>query len=140
MFLRVLQRVLIFAFSATFLALLAVGIVRVKQHGEADDGAPRAVSATPGTTARQSGSGGGLTGQSYDTPWGPVTVSVKLSGGKIAAIDTPDYPDSGPSVDARSILIDQAIKAGNANIQGVSGATYTSLAFKRSLENALASR
>lgn len=138
MSLRILQRILIFGFSATFLALLVTGIVRVRQHGEVAERTPRAASTAAVPTAQSNS--GGVTGQSYDTPWGPVSVSVVVSGSKIASIETPDYPDSDPSVQARSTLIRQAIKAGNANIQGVSGATYTSLAFKRSLENALASK
>jgi hypothetical protein len=66
-----------------------------------------------------------------------VTVAITMQGGKLIAIDTPKYPDSPPSQYARSRLIAQALAAGSANIQGVSGATYTSLAFTRSLESAL---
>ncbi len=78
------------------------------------------------------------TGDSYRTPWGNVTVSITATNKKVTAIDTPSYPHSGPSVYAREELISQAIASGSANIQGVSGATYTSLAFAKSLESALA--
>ncbi len=79
-----------------------------------------------------------FTGSTYSIPWGNVTVSVTTDGGKIVAVDTPDIPNSPPSRYAQPILIQQALQAGSANIQGVSGATYTSLAFQKSLENAIA--
>lgn len=79
-----------------------------------------------------------IDGSSYKTPWGAVTVHLSIVNGKIKSITTPDYPDSPPSVYAQSYLIREALQAGSANIQGVSGATYTSLAFQRSLESALA--
>lgn len=77
------------------------------------------------------------TGTTYRIPWGNVTVSIDVQGGKLIAVQTPDIPDSPPSQYAQPILIQQALRAGSANIQGVSGATYTSLAFERSLESAL---
>jgi hypothetical protein len=49
----------------------------------------------------------------------------------------PQIPNSPPSVYAEPYLVQQALALGTANIQGVSGATYTSLAFKSSLESAL---
>lgn len=64
-------------------------------------------------------------------------MAIAIQGGKLVAVSTPDYPNSPPSQYAHSQLIAQALAAGSANIQGVSGATYTSLAFTRSLESAL---
>ncbi len=77
------------------------------------------------------------TGRTYSVPWGLVTVRVVFDNNKIIGIETPDYPDSPPSQYARAYLIKQSIKENSANIQGVSGATYTSLAFQHSLESAL---
>jgi hypothetical protein len=50
----------------------------------------------------------------------------------------PTIPNSPPSVYAEPYLVQQALSAGSANIQGVSSATYTSIAFKSSLESAIA--
>lgn len=52
---------------------------------------------------------------------------------------TPDYLESELSVYARPYLIEQALRAKSANIQGVSGATYTSIAFQYSLESTIVS-
>ena len=67
-----------------------------------------------------------------------MSVQITVQSGKIISVTTPSYPNSGPSTRAHSTLIQQAIQANSANIQGVSGATYTSLAFEKSLESALA--
>ena len=97
-------------------------------------------SATPTPTLRPTptpAARGIFTGTTYRIPWGNVTVSIDVQGGKLIGVQTPDIPNSPPSQYAQPILIQQALRAGSANIQGVSGATYTSLAFERSLESAL---
>lgn len=76
-------------------------------------------------------------GAVYETPFGPVGVSITVSNKKIVEVSTPTYPDSPPSIYAQSELVAQALAANSSNIQGVSGATYTSLAFSRSLESAI---
>jgi hypothetical protein len=65
-------------------------------------------------------------------------ASVSVANGKITAVSMPTIPNSPPSVYAEPYLVQQALAAGSANIQGVSGATYTSIAFKSSLESAIA--
>jgi uncharacterized protein with FMN-binding domain len=79
-----------------------------------------------------------FTGKTYQTPFGDVSAAIKVKDGKVIAVTMPLVPDSPPSKYAEPYLIDQVLKAGGANIQGVSGATYTSIAFKSSLESALA--
>jgi len=161
MFKRFFQRLLTVTFIGTFLVLFIVGVSRIKRQGISDGIQPvgpvptptpenttpvpaetvpphTSVPATPGTTPTASARAT-ATGTTYRIPWGDVTVSVVVQNGKLVSVDTPDFPDSPPSQYARPILIRQAIAAGSANIQGVSGATYSSLAFKRSLESALAS-
>ncbi len=88
---------------------------------------------TPAKTASRT-----VTGDTYTIPWGDVTAAITVQNGKITDVTMPDVPYSPPSQYAKDVLINQAIAAGSANIQGVSGATYTSLAFKRSLESAIA--
>ena len=83
------------------------------------------------------GVSGTFTGNAVPTPWGNAVASVTLVNGRLTNVLMPTVPDSPPSVYAKSYLIRQALSSGNANIQGVSGATITSLAFKASLENAL---
>jgi len=76
-------------------------------------------------------------GTTYHIPWGNVSVSIEVQNKKIVAVSTPEMAYSPPSQYAAPILIAQALKAGSADIQGVSGATYTSIAFQKSLESAI---
>lgn len=93
---------------------------------------------TPTSAVTPVGVSGTFTGNAYQTPWGNAVASVTFSNGKITAVTMPQVPNSPPSIQAKPYLIDQALAAGNANIQGVSGATYASIAFKSSLESAIA--
>lgn len=77
-------------------------------------------------------------GATYQTPWGSLATKVQVKNGKIVAVEIPKLPDSPPSIYAEPYLIEQALRSGSSNIQGVSGATVTSNAFKSSLESALA--
>ena len=77
-------------------------------------------------------------GTSYKTPWGNLSTKIQVKNGKIVAVEIPELPDSPPSIYAEPYLIDQALRSGSTNIQGVSGATVTPNAFKSSLESALA--
>jgi len=98
----------------------------------------RQTTATQTITAPSGSVSGTFTGAAYQTPWGNAVASVTFTNGKITAVAMPQVPNSPPSVEAKPFLIDQALKAGGANIQGVSGATYASIAFKSSLESAIA--
>ncbi len=80
-------------------------------------------------------------GVNYD--YGVVSVSVTVSGGKIVKVGIASLNDGA---NPRSQFIDQqaipileqeVINAQSANIQGVSGASYTSAGFDQSLQNAL---
>ena len=133
-----LQKFLIFFFSAVSVVIVVIGVNRAKNTQVFSDTQvpplpPPSDNATPkGVTTLQT-----FTGSSYQTPWGNAVAGVQVKNGEIVAITMPQVPDSPPSIYAEPFLIDQAMKAGSANIQGVSGATYTSIAFKSSLESAL---
>jgi uncharacterized protein with FMN-binding domain len=72
-----------------------------------------------------------------------VSVSVTVSGDKITRIGIASLDDGGnfrsQSIDQQSIPIleQQALQAQSADIQGVSGASYTSQGFAQSLQSAL---
>ncbi|OHA84116.1 MAG: hypothetical protein A2937_02890 [Candidatus Yonathbacteria bacterium RIFCSPLOWO2_01_FULL_47_33b] len=138
-----LQRFFILFFSTLSVGIIIVGVNRAKKVptlGEAptpltptpDQG----TAGTPGTMV--AGTTVSITGKTYQTPYGNVTAAIQVKDGKVVGVTMPQVPNSPPSIYAESYLVDQAIKAGGANIQGVSGATYTSLAFKSSLESAIA--
>ena len=85
---------------------------------------------------------GVYTGPAEPMRWGPVAVRVTVSGGRITAVDEVEYPqERSRSVfltqHAQPVLESEAIAAQGANIQAVSGATYTSTAYAESLQAAL---
>lgn len=75
--------------------------------------------------------------------YGDLSVSVTVSGSKITRVGIASLDDFG---EPRSVEIDQqsipileqeAVQAQSADIQGVSGASYTSYGFEHSLQAAL---
>jgi uncharacterized protein with FMN-binding domain len=83
------------------------------------------------------------TGNVEDAYYGNVQVRVTISGGKIANVEFLDYPqDRRTSVQINSqampYLISEAIQTQSSQVDIVSGATDTSMAFIQSLASALA--
>jgi uncharacterized protein with FMN-binding domain len=83
-----------------------------------------------------------VTGDAIDTRWGPVQVRVTLTGSKITKVETLVVPDSnGRDQEINSfavpILTQEALAAQSAQIDTVSGATYTSEGYAGSLQSAL---
>ena len=83
------------------------------------------------------------TGDAVNYNYGALSVSVKVSGKRITNVSIASLDDGGnfrsQSIDQQSIplLEQQALQAQGANIQGVSGASYTSAGFTQSLQSAL---
>lgn len=85
---------------------------------------------------------GKYTGSVNDAYYGSVQVEVTISGGKITGVKFLQYPDThSTSVyinqQAMPYLQQEAIHAQSANVQLISGATFTSQAFIQSLSSAL---
>ncbi|MGD0702999.1 MAG: FMN-binding protein [Trebonia sp.] len=82
-------------------------------------------------------------GPQVNYSWGVLSVSVTASGTKITKVGIASLDDGGNPrsqyIDQNSIplLEQQAVATQSANIQGVSGASYTSAGFKQSLQAAL---
>ncbi|MEU1943528.1 FMN-binding protein [Streptomyces sp. NPDC059474] len=100
--------------------------------------APTGHSSSGGT----SGTSGTYTGDVSDTAYGPVQVSVTLSHGRITAVKALRTPSDRPrsqqiAANAVPRLTQEALSAQNAHIDAVSGATYTSEGYTRSLQSAL---
>ena len=121
-------------------------------------GAGKASSAPskPGSRATKPGSqatkpGGGstatatartITGAVASTQYGPMQVAVTMVGKKITGVQVLQQTDSGSlsqQIDANSIptLKSETLAAQSAQIDAVSGATYTSEGYKQSLQSAL---
>ena len=83
-----------------------------------------------------------MTGPVFDTRYGPVQVQVTIANGKVADVTALELPsDRARSADisqyVEPILRSEALQAQNGQIDLVSGATYTSIAYARSLQAAL---
>ncbi len=113
--------------------------------GSSTTGSSTAGSSTPSpstSTASTHYKDGTYTGSTADAYYGQVQVSATISGGKISAVKFLQYPNShSTSVyinqQAMPYLKQEAISSQNANVQIISGATFTSQAFIQSLSNAL---
>jgi len=115
---------------------------------------PAQSGASPSTAPTGSGGGGGsgtssgsgkngtYTGSAADTMYGPVQVRATVSGGKLTRVDVLQVPDNGRYeaeivADALPILQSEALSAQSADIDIVSGATFTSQGYAQSLQSAL---
>jgi uncharacterized protein with FMN-binding domain len=107
--------------------------------------APAAPAATAAPTARPSSSGAitaDVAGPIESTPYGDVQVEVKIQNGKIVDVVALQLPyDRRRSAEisqyVEPILHDEALQAQNAQIDAISGATWTSGAYQASLQGAL---
>jgi uncharacterized protein with FMN-binding domain len=94
-----------------------------------------------GGSSQQSSQARTVTGAVATTQYGPVQVRLTLAGGKITKAEAVQAPSGGRSTqvtdDAVPRLNQQAVAAGTADIDTVSGATYTSAGYKQSLQSAL---
>ncbi len=101
-----------------------------------------APAATPAPQPQGQYVSGTYIGASEDAYWGMVQVKAVIKNGALAKVQILQFPNShGTSVyindQALPILQSEAIQAQSANVNGVSGATYTSQAFQQSLASAL---
>jgi uncharacterized protein with FMN-binding domain len=116
-------------------------------------GSPRPGGTAPGGTSASAASPAGsspagsrvtrtVTGQAFPTIYGPVQVKITVTDGRITAATAVQYPQDTPrdqQINSFAIpqLNQEAVAAGNAKIDAVSGATYTSGGYIGSLQNAL---
>lgn len=79
-------------------------------------------------------------GEAVKNPYGTIQVSIKVSGGKITAADA-TYPTTGESATinppAIQKLNQETVQAQSADVDAVSGATFTSESYAKSLQAAL---
>ncbi|GAA2261340.1 hypothetical protein GCM10010145_30670 [Streptomyces ruber] len=126
------------------------GIVLLLSLKPASDPAGSAQAAEPQQTAGAPSAQGGLgaapgartlTGDVVRTEYGPVQVRVTLSGGEITRAEAVQAPTGGRSTQVSDTAVPRlnrnALTAGSADIDAVSGATYTSEGYRKSLQSAL---
>ncbi|GAA5065227.1 FMN-binding protein [Streptomyces similanensis] len=146
---RPLRRVVL-ASAATVSGL--VMLLALKPHtppriAAAPGPAASAGTSAPGGAAESGGTTGStgtktVTGESAQTRWGPVQVRITLEGGRITDVTAVVYPTENPrdqEINSYAIpeLRRETLTAQSADIDAVSGATYTSDGYRRSLQSAL---
>jgi len=144
-----------------------VVLLNFKSQGGTATGAPPALSATGANTTGSSGGTPSsstpsassssasssssssttsgtktITGDSVDTRWGPVQVQITVTSGKLSNVTAINYPwNNGRDQELNTYAIPQlnqeALSAGSAKIDMISGATYTSTGYINSLQSAL---
>jgi uncharacterized protein with FMN-binding domain len=110
--------------------------------GTASAAATPAASGTGTSGTAKSGSTKTVTGAAWPTIYGPVQVRITVTDGKLTAVTATEYPEETPrdyQINSFAIpaLNSEALAAGSAKIDTVSGATYTSGGYVGSLQNAL---
>lgn len=99
---------------------------------------PKAVAAMFATNVSSGDSNNGsATGESFESGFGPIQLKVTKTAGKISAIDLVQAQATGGREQAFSVLVEAAITANGSSISNISGATYTTDAFKLALDSAI---
>lgn len=81
------------------------------------------------------------TGEAYESRWGPMQVSATIGGGQILDITWLSYPTDRKSLQineyAAPLLVERALEAQSAQVDGITGATSTVAGFQFLLQSAL---
>jgi hypothetical protein len=142
-----MRRVLL-AIVATAAALVLLLSFRTHPQPAGPGASPAAAAGGPapggaGTgTAGNPAAGRAVTGAAWPTIYGPVQVRITVAGGKVTSASAVEYPTNtvlDQQINASAIprLNREALAAGSAKVDTVSGATYTSGGYIASLQSAL---
>jgi uncharacterized protein with FMN-binding domain len=145
------------ALAALALALIlsfktpsSTGLVTVNSNGGTTLNSNGGTTLNSNGTTSGSGSGTGLkstytgqlTGQAVQIPFGTVQVQVTMQNGKITDVQTLQLP--GGQIRSQQIgqyaapqLRSEVLAAQSAQVNTISGATYTSMAYLQSVQSAL---
>jgi uncharacterized protein with FMN-binding domain len=126
-----------------------LGLAGVLERTDDADPSPRVSAASSGTTAaapttRRNASGladGVYAGTAQPTKWGPIQVQATIRSGRIVSVVEVLAPSDRKSIringQAAPILESEAIATQSADLDAVSGATWTSRTYTASLQAAL---
>ena len=110
-------------------------------NGSTSNGSTNGSTSNGSTTNGSTTASTQVTGDAVDTQFGTVQVQVTIEGGTIVDVTALQLPTGGrnsqESAYAEPILRSEALQAGSARIDTVSGATYTSMGYIQSLQSAL---
>lgn len=107
--------------------------------GSSESSGSSSAAAAPATSGLADGT---YLGSAADTRFGPVQVQITVSGGTVTDVQVPVYPAANgrdQQINSRAvpILVEETLAAQSADIDMVSGATYTSRGYITSLQSAL---
>ncbi|MEU9168329.1 FMN-binding protein [Streptomyces sp. NPDC048420] len=140
---RPLRRIVL-ASAATVSGM--VMLLSLKPH--ASPQAALALPAPSGSASASAGTGSAatgtktVTGDTVQTRWGPVQVRITIKDGRLTEVTAVTYPTDNPrdqEINSYALprLRSEALQAQSADIDTVSGATYTSDGYRQSLQSAL---
>jgi uncharacterized protein with FMN-binding domain len=99
--------------------------------------APSSPKPTASKSTAPAAPSGTFTGPEESTNYGPVQVQITVADGKITAASDEQQPQDSIGANAVSQLNSEVLTAQSANVQSVSGATYTSNGYIASLQAAV---
>jgi len=112
------------------------------QSGTASTPASTPAATSSGSSSGSAGGSGAATGDAIDTQYGSAQVRVTVKSGKIVKIEALRLQGNDPrsvqiSSSAEPILQQEALSKQSADVDAVSGASYTSASYTQSLQSAL---
>ncbi|MFF4659829.1 FMN-binding protein [Streptomyces sp. NPDC001381] len=114
---------------------------QAKEKAGSSSGAGSDAGSGSGASSGAAQASGTFTGSVAQTQYGPVQVRITVAGGKITKAEAVQAPSGGTSSQKTELSVPKlnqaAVAAGSADIDTVSGATYTSEGYKKSLQSAL---
>ena len=113
------------------LGLSVAGALLLQSHGAV------ASAAANGSSNSTTGKSGSATGDSINYQYGTVQLKVTEANGKITAVDLVQAGATAGRDQAFSYLVSDAISANGSSFGNLSGATYTTDAFKQALDSAI---
>ena len=134
--------VLLFSYHTSTSSATSTSVVAQGDTGtSSSDGSTDSGSAAPGSSSGSSSSTTS-TGDAVSTRYGEVQVKITVANGKVTAAEVTTVPWNNPRDQqinsyAVPILNSEAVDAQSAQIDMVSGATYTSEGYVQSLQSAL---
>ena len=137
------MRSLLLAMGGTAAGLAALLGFKTHSPGTPAAGSAPSRAAGGGTTKPAApATGRTVAGAVESTPYGPMQVQVSVQGTKITGVDVLQHTDDGTTsaqIDADAIpqLNRETLAAQDVHIDAVSGASYTSAGYIRSLQSAL---
>ena len=129
-------------------ATVSGGVLLLSLKPSSDPGAAQAAGAGAGAAAQEAAQGGAgavvsgtMTGDAAQTQYGAVQVRITVVQNRITKAETVQAPKGGTSTQKTELAVPQlnaaVVARQSANIDTVSGATYTSEGYKKSLQSAL---